>query len=122
MILLDSNLVIYATQPNNEEVRAFLRANGHAVSAISLVETLGFHRLGNEEREELERFFGRTPIHPLTDAVLQEAVRLRQERRMSLGDALIAGTALVHGLPLATHNPGDFRWISGLKVIDPLDR
>jgi len=39
---------------------------------------------------------------------------------MSLGDALIAGTALSHGLPLATHNTKDFAWVEELEVIDPL--
>jgi hypothetical protein len=36
--------------------------------------------------------------------VLDQAVTLRQQHRMSLGDALVAATALVHRLPLATHN------------------
>jgi predicted nucleic acid-binding protein len=39
---------------------------------------------------------------------------------MSLGDALIAGTARSPGLPLATHNTEDVAWIEELEVIDPL--
>jgi predicted nucleic acid-binding protein len=41
---------------------------------------------------------------------------------MSLGDALVAATALVHRLPLATHNVDDFAWIDGLIVVDPLNQ
>lgn len=32
----------------------------------------------------------------------------------------IAATALVHGRTLVTHNTGDFRWIAGLILLDPL--
>jgi len=39
---------------------------------------------------------------------------------MSLGDALIAGTALVHGRRLVTRNTTDFDRIAGLIVLDPL--
>jgi predicted nucleic acid-binding protein len=39
---------------------------------------------------------------------------------MSLGDALIAGTALSHQLRLATHNTSDFNWINELEVFDPI--
>ena len=39
---------------------------------------------------------------------------------MSLGDALIAGTALNVKLKLATHNTKDFEWIEELELIDPL--
>jgi predicted nucleic acid-binding protein len=43
------------------------------------------------------------------------AIGLRQQRKMSLGDALIAATALEHNLTLATHNEGDFSWVPGLR-------
>ena len=46
---------------------------------------------------------------------------LRQLRKMTLGDALIAATALVHQLTIVTHNQKDFVWIPNLSVIDPVD-
>jgi len=39
---------------------------------------------------------------------------------MSLGDALIAATALEHRLILATRNVKDFEWITGLKIVNPI--
>ena len=59
-----------------------------------------------------------TEIFP-TVAIINRAVSLRQQRKMSLGDALIAATAMVEGLPLATRNIKDFRWIDGLTLVEP---
>jgi predicted nucleic acid-binding protein len=39
---------------------------------------------------------------------------------MTLGDAIVAGTAVEHGRVLVTHNTEDFRWISEIKLLDPL--
>lgn len=41
----------------------------------------------------------------------------KQGRPISISDAWIAATALVHYLPLVTHNPKDFRYVRGLTVI-----
>jgi len=41
---------------------------------------------------------------------------------MSLGDALVAGTALTHGLTLVTRNVEYFQWIQGLSLLNPFDR
>jgi predicted nucleic acid-binding protein len=38
---------------------------------------------------------------------------------MKLGDSLVAGTALLHGLTLVTRNVDDFTRINGLKVLNP---
>ena len=59
-------------------------------------------------------------VIPVTDAVVASAVTLRQARKLSLGDALIAATALLARRPLLTHNVKDFAWIPGLTVTDLL--
>jgi predicted nucleic acid-binding protein len=65
-------------------------------------------------------FFGRAPILAVDQPVLDRAVSLRQQRRMSLGDSIIGATALVHDPTLVTRNVTDFRWIAGLRLRDPL--
>ena len=40
---------------------------------------------------------------------------------MALGDAIIAATALVHGLKLVTRNVDDFEHITGLELLNPFD-
>lgn len=51
---------------------------------------------------------------------LASAIESRRQRKMSLGDALIAATALEHRLILATRNVKDFEWITGLKIVNPI--
>jgi len=117
--LLDSNIIIYAAKPEHSKLRQFIRENAPFVSAVSYVEVLGYSRFSDDERRHFEAFFASATILPISDAVLDEAVRLRQAKKMPLGDALTAGTALVHGLTLVTRNTKDFDWISGLSLLDP---
>ena len=121
MTLLDSNIIIYAAQTEHIQLRHFISEHSPRVSAISYVEVLGYHQLGDQQRQYFERFFQAARVLPISQAVLDQAVTLRQQRRMTLGDAIIAGTALVHGLTLVTHNTADFTWIGGLSLLDPLE-
>jgi hypothetical protein len=117
--LIDSNLIIYAAQPEHKELREYVAAEAPAVSVVSKVETLGYHELDTDEQAFLEDFFKAAVVLPVSQNVVEEAIRFRQKRRMSLGDALIAGTAVSHGLRVTTHNTDDFDWINELEVFDP---
>jgi len=81
---------------------------------------LGFKRITQENIAAFAGFFATVETFPLTDEIVAEAIRLRQLRRLKLGDAIIAATALTHRLPLVTHNTDDFAGIPGLRLIDPL--
>ena len=119
-MLLDSNLIIYASRPQHAALRTFIAREVPSVSAISKIETLGYPDLTEAETQFLEAFFEAAEALPVSQSAITEAIQLRQERRMSLGDALIGGTALSHDLRLATHNTEDFDWIEELEIIDPL--
>jgi hypothetical protein len=118
-MLLDSNIIIYAAKPEHEALRRLISERGPAVSAVSYVEVLGYHHLTETEQRHFESFFASSRILPVSQPVLDWAVRLRQQRKMSLGDALIAGTAMAHGLRLVTRNTDDFAWIEGLSIHNP---
>jgi predicted nucleic acid-binding protein len=120
-MLIDSNIIIYAAQPEHNDLRQFIAEHAPAVSAVSYVEVLGYHQLTQEEREYFEEFFAAAQILELSQPVLDRAVQLRQSRRMTLGDALIAATALVHNLTLVTRNDEDFEWIEDLDILNPFD-
>jgi hypothetical protein len=58
-------------------------------------------------------------ILPVGENVLYRAAELRRTRRMKLGDAIIAATALEHACDLVTRNEDDFRGVAGLSVFNP---
>lgn len=119
-MIVDSNILIYAVASENNQLRQFIIDEVPAVSAISYVEVLGYHRLIDRHKRELERIFKALKVLPLDQLILDQAVALRQQRKMGLGDALIAATALVHQRTLVTHNTADFAWVPGLQLLDPL--
>lgn len=120
-MLLDSNIIIYAGQPQYPQLREFIAERSPVVSALSYLEVLGYHQLTEPRRYYFEAFFQTAEVLPISEAVLMQAVALRQQRRMTLGDAIIAGTALVHNLTLVTRNIDDFLWIATLNILNPFD-
>ena len=118
-MLLDSNIIIYSAQPENAFLRQLIAEGTPAVSAVSYVEVLGYHLLSAADRSHFEAFFAEARILPLSQPVLDAAVRLRQAKKIKLGDALVAATALVHELAVVTRNVDDFLGIEGLEVLNP---
>ena len=119
MTLADSNAIIDSISPNHPVLQAFFaRENPHA-SATSVVEVLGFRGIVPADEARYRQYFGRVTVYSITDAIMWRAVALRQQKRMSLGDAFIAATALEHNLTLATRNTADFKHIAGLVLVDP---
>ena len=53
---------------------------------------------------------------PVDRAVAEQAGRIRRESGLRMPDALVAGTAIVHGLGLATRNRRDFDRVRGLRL------
>lgn len=118
-MLLDSNIIIYSALPENGFPRDFIALNSPYVSDISRVEVLGWQHLDAIQIEYFAAFFeSSTSLSPTNDVIL-ETIRLRQLRRMALGDSLIAATAIIYDLDLVTSNTKDFQWIDELTIIDP---
>ncbi len=120
MMLLDSNIIIYAAQPQHRALRRFIATNTPAVSAVSQVEVMGYYKITERELRYFGLFFAAAPVLNVSEAVIHKATELRQQKKMTLGDALIAATALVHQVTLVTHNTKDFVWISASTVRDPI--
>src|SRR6478672_8614546 len=119
MRLLDSNIIIYASKPGFQFLHSIVAAPGVYTSAVSFVEVLGYHQLTPAETQLFEEFFANTPVFPLSPVVLDKAIQLRRQRKMKLGDSLVAATALVFQCELVTRNVSDFGWITGLALFDP---
>lgn len=120
MILADSNIIIYGSKPDYQFVRDYLAKEEIAVSKITLVEVLGYHGLVNEESQKLNQIFANCYQYGVTDEIIEHAIALRQQKKMSLGDAIIASTALQYRLLLVTVNEKDFNWITDLQIYNPI--
>lgn len=120
MRLIDSNLIIYFANPGFEWLNSDIQTLDAHFSALTKIEVLGYHQLHPREKTFFETYFNSIiPLSP-TDDIIEIAILLKQSRKMSLGDSVIAATALVHDLDLYTHNVSDFAGIGGLRVVDPI--
>ncbi|MFD4836057.1 type II toxin-antitoxin system VapC family toxin [Achromobacter sp. NPDC058515] len=68
------------------------------------------------EQQVLPEFSGRTL--PVDTAVAQRCARLHAPDKRGERDALIAATAIVHGMALVTRNVDDFK-PTGVTIINP---
>ena len=119
-MLLDSNIIIYAVQNDDLDLLELVQSPESFASIVSYIEVLGYHALKEENKHAFGRIFETVEILDLTPDVAERATVLRQQRRMGLGDSIIAATALVHNLILITHNTSDFQWINNLDLYDPI--
>ena len=118
-MLLDSNILIYGASGEHPQLDEILARTDLAAASVTRIETLGFHRLEETHRHWFDVAFARIKVLPLNETVESAAIKLRQDRNMGLADAIIAVTALVHGLKLVTRNDADFRHIAGLEIVNP---
>lgn len=120
MILLDSNIIIYSAQPSFAYLRPLVSDPLNAVSAFTMLEVLGYPALAPVDKIYFETAFKVLQVFDINPSILNQAIKLRQTRKMTPGDAIIAATALVHGYEIYTRNKADFTWIAGLRVANPV--
>jgi predicted nucleic acid-binding protein len=118
-MLIDSNILIYRATKPDPLLDPILSRSDLAVASVTIIETLGYHLISADQHGWLTAAFQHARILPLDDAVVAKAVELRRVRKVGLGDAIIAATALIHDLPLVTRNVADFEHIAGLNLINP---
>lgn len=118
-MILDSNILIYVVDPAYERLRDYIDKQERQlhISLITKLEVLGYHRLKWVDKIEIEQLLTTALLLPITDQVITEAIRLRQQRKRSLGDSIIAATALLYNQPILTNNTADFEDIAGLQII-----
>jgi predicted nucleic acid-binding protein len=117
VILLDTNVFIYLA---NGSIKAEVLDDDVAFAGITKVEALGYNQITVAEQSYLEALFTECEQLDLDESIIQRAIRLRQQVRLTLGDAIIAATAIENDCELWTANTEDFVRIEGLHLHDPL--
>ena len=124
--LVDSNYIIYFSKGDKEIATFFEEAqrseNRLYISIITYLEVWGYWNLSEEEKEFLNTIRPAFIIIPLSLKIADKAIFLRQNMKIKLADAVIAATALVHGLSLVTNNIDDFRNIQNLNLLNIISR
>ena len=125
MILLDTSVAIPIRDGDPAMLeRLRLGPRPPVISIVTEVELLGGACGPGADplRRSLVELFLRTvtvlPFTPVEAMAYAGIVEATGFSRRKLLDRLIAATALVHSLPLATLNPGDFADVPGLEVLD----
>lgn len=118
MVVFDSNIFIYGGKGKLKFVTTENIVACYA--SISSIEVLGYHKITAAEQRKLSQLLDAYQSIDLSDTIIQKAIELRQFQKMSLGDAIVAATAIELNCPLWTVNEDDFSSISGLSVHNPL--
>lgn len=121
MILIDSDVLIWHTRGNALAQARLAEIGPWRISTITYMELAQ----GCRSKDELARAKRglekrSTEILPLTPAICERAMALIDAHALSeglqLADALIAATALEHGLVLLTSNTKHFQVVKDLKL------
>ena len=85
------------------------------ISVVSRCELVA----GRDEPERLRRFLWPMIELPVDAAIAELGGLTRRGTGIAMPDALIAATALTHGIPLMTRNRRHFDRVAELRVIAP---
>lgn len=120
MVVFDTNIFIYAGQGRLELAK--LDGVEACYASVTFIETLGFHDITSVEQRKLTQILEAYRMIDLTEPIIQLAISLRQDKSMSLGDSIVAATAIREGNTLWTANTEDFSHIEGLNIFNPLKK
>ena len=81
------------------------------LGSVKLEWIVAYWNLSSAQAQAITNILKSMRELPITTKQCERAIALRQDKKMSLGDALIAATALEYELSLATRNTKDFNLI-----------
>lgn len=121
MILFDTNIFIEIYRNNFEIIKKVEAIGQHniVVSDVTCAELL-YGARNKRELAAIRKDLNQLSIAPIDAPISTLAVELVEvyalSHKLSLPDALIAATSLVHNIELYTLNSKDFRYLKGLKL------
>jgi predicted nucleic acid-binding protein len=121
-LLLDTNVLIYhirlaLTDDVTQQLGEALKAGRAFISVITRIEMLAWKGHSDESLRQTTDLISLLPELPMSKTVIEQAIRIRKTFGLKLPDAVIAATALAHGLQLMTANESDFKRVVGLELL-----
>ena len=125
--LWDTNIAIFYLQQQfttsaEKFIDNLLKEEQLAISAITEIELLCWKTASENDIEVLHNFINDAQVIELEQAIKIKTAEIRKAHRIKLPDAIIAATALVHGLTLISRNTEDFKNITGLSILNPWEQ
>ena len=121
--LIDTNILIYHTKGAENTIDFIHRVitqKSFNISIITKIEFLGWNRHTFDSFEKCKRLIEFSNIYSIDEDIANKAIELKREANIRLADAVIAATAIVHNLKLATRNVVDFKSIKEIEIVNPL--
>jgi len=122
-ILIDTDVIIWHMRGNENARTAIYQIEKPVISIITQMELVQGLR-NKQEQVMLHRFLEQLGFEmlPVSDVISHRALFLMEEWRLShqmlMADAMIAATAIEHGLPLLSGNGKHYRFLKMLTLED----
>jgi len=120
--LIDTNILIYHTK-GSQAVSSFMSDvvahRAFNISILTKIEFLGWEKHTREGFQKCEQLVKLANIYPVDEDIAEQAIGLRRRVKIKLADAVIAATALVNNLKLATRNMEDYKAVKELEIFNP---
>ncbi len=122
-VIVDTDILIDAARGVRDAVVCLEQIERQGTLATSIVTEMELI-VGCRTKAELralDRFLSRFQVLKLNERISDAAVDLLRRYRLSHGlliaDALIAASALLSDNPLVSKNQGDYRFVTGLRLL-----
>jgi toxin FitB len=96
-----------------------LRHKDSYISEVTKLEVLGYHKFDAVSKQIMTDLFDTLQIIPINSKIVDQAVLLKQTQKMSIGDAIIAATAILNNYEIVTRNVSYFQRFK-LRVSNPI--
>ena len=120
--LIDTNILIYHTEGSQVTIDLLsnlITEHRFNISILTKIEFLGWDKHTPEGFKKCKKLIEPANIYSLDEEIADKAIELRTKRKIKLADAVIAATALLNNLILATRNVDDFKGVKQLQIINP---
>jgi len=121
MSIIDTDVLVWYMRGNEKARTVIRKIEKPAISIVTQMELVQGLR-NKTEQVALRRFLDAYDFkrYSVNEAISQRALFLMEEWRLShhmlMADALIAATAMEHGLPLLSGNAKHYRFLTALEL------